>query len=186
MRLHRMGQGWEGIKQFPFLLVCLSSQFRNCRAPLAADSFLWLMLLEKSANVEKHRDVLAGIWTVKTTKNVHVVSKGFNQEEYKKDERAFTINIRKKLIQVSPSCLLYSLVFSMQKATPASFLDKKYKSLQRIISQQHYKVSIKQNSVIENYCLYYCNNSCTQTICHQWSVSTFPIILWHGPVSEKR
>lgn len=51
----------EGIKQFPFLLVCLSSQFRNCRASLAADSFLWLMLLEKSANLERHRDVLTGI-----------------------------------------------------------------------------------------------------------------------------
>lgn len=68
-----MGQGLEGIKQFPlvlvcegikefpFLLVCLSSHFRNCRASLAADSFLWLMLLEKSVTVEKYHDVLTGI-----------------------------------------------------------------------------------------------------------------------------
>lgn len=73
MNLHRMGQGWEGIKQFPFLLVCegikqfpfllvcLASQFRNYTASLAPDSFLWLMLLEKLPNVEKHHDVLTGV-----------------------------------------------------------------------------------------------------------------------------
>lgn len=73
MKLHRMGHGWEGIKQFPFLLVCegikqfpfllvcLASEFHNYTASLAQDSFLWLMLLEKLANVEKHRDVLTGV-----------------------------------------------------------------------------------------------------------------------------
>lgn len=73
MKLHRMGQGWEGIKQLPFLLVCegikqfpfllvrLASQFCNYTASLAPDIFLWLMLLEKLANVEKHCDVLTGV-----------------------------------------------------------------------------------------------------------------------------
>lgn len=168
----------------------LASQFHNYTASLAPGSFLWLMLLEKLANVEKSTVMcsqVSELW--RPEENVHIVSKGFNQKEYEKDERAFTINIIKPPLKSVFFCLLYSLTFSMKKATPPLFQGNKHiywKSLQRIISQQHYKVSTKQFSVVENYCLYYWRQSCTEAICLQWCVSIFPVRLWHGPIPEKR
>lgn len=60
----------------------------------------------------------------------------------KMEEHVLSIS-EKKII----SCFLYSLIFSVQKDT---FQYKYWKPLQRIISQQHYKVSTKQNLVTEN------------------------------------
>lgn len=139
VKLHGKGQSWEGVKWFPFLFTVSQLQSFLCtrRLPVADDArkvgwwgrASWCA--HRCLSCKDHREVFRLFQKCLIRTNMR-----------KMEEHLLSISGKKNFLLP-----LFPDFFSVQKDT---FQYKYWKSLQRIIAQQHYKVSTKQNSVTEN------------------------------------